>query len=111
VPPELRSYRFQPRQVIASDAEIPDIAFRFVHEPCGEFAAAKLTVTREEKGASDPDIEVGEPVAHCTQRPAGCVAAAAPVVQSRSCLAMYESRGIHYVHDCPMRIGVEIDVP
>jgi hypothetical protein len=26
-------------------------------------------------------------------------------------LAMYESRGIHYVHDCPMRIGVGIDGP
>jgi hypothetical protein len=64
VPPELRSYIFQPRQVIASEADIPDMAFRLVHDPCGELAAAKLTVTREENAASEPDIEVGDPDAH-----------------------------------------------
>jgi hypothetical protein len=35
-----------------------------VHDPCGELAAAKLTVTRDENAASDPEIDVGEPVAH-----------------------------------------------
>jgi hypothetical protein len=92
---------------MASEADIPEMAFRFVHDPCGELAAANDTVTREEKAASDPDIEVGDPIAHCIHRPAGCVAAAAPVVQSSSCLAMYESRGIHYVHDCPMRVTTD----
>jgi hypothetical protein len=72
---------------MASEAEIPEMAFRLVHDPCGELAAANDTVTREENAASDPDIDVGEPIAHCIHRPAGCTAAAAPVVQSRRFLA------------------------
>jgi hypothetical protein len=88
VPPELLSYKFQPRQVIASEADIPEMALRLVHDPCGELAAANDTVTRDENAASDPETEVGDPDAHCIHRPAGCVAAAAPVVQSSSCFAM-----------------------
>lgn len=74
---------------MAAAVDVPVMALRLVADPAGELAAANVTVKRDGDGPSKAEREFGDCVAHCTHRPAGALAAAAPDVQSRMRLAKF----------------------